>query len=153
MKKIVVLFVIMMLAVAAFAQRAIMMPPNSTFVANRIEAADTVSGTAVKTYVLETTRNKPFTYDIQVKLDSLSVPAANSGVSVQLMGKKFENDAWSNVGSAVVWSSLAVYERGADTTFTISETTAVRWRYLAVKVTGEGTQKTKVSRVVWKFWE
>jgi hypothetical protein len=153
MKKIVILFLIMMMAVVAFAQRAIIMPPNATFVSNRIAADDTVSGTAVKTYVLETTRNKPFTYDIQLRLDSLSVPAVNSGVSVQLMGKKFETDSWTNVGSAVVWKSLGIYERKSDTTFTISETTAVRWRYLAVKVTGAGTQKTKVSRVAWKFWE
>lgn len=153
MKKIIaILFLIFSVGFLA-AQPYVVMPSNQTFLTNRIETSDSVKNTGVKTYVLEAGRHGAYTYDIQLKLDTLITPSASSGVSVQLVGKKFENDSWSNIGSAVVWKSLVAHTVGADTTITWSATDVVRWRFVGVKLTGAGTHQTKISRLSWKLWQ
>ena len=153
MKKLILFFSIVLIAFAVEAQRTALMPSNNTFYSNRIVTADSIKNTGVKTWILETARHQPFTYDVQMKIDTVTTPAASSGVSIQLVGKKFANDEWTNVGSAVVWKSLVAYEVGADTTITWSGTTTVRYRYLALVVTGAGTHTMRPSIVQWKLWQ
>jgi hypothetical protein len=152
MKKLILVLVIGLMAMAVNAQFYTKIGVKETFNTNRITTADSVKNTGVKTYVLEVGRHNPYTYDIQIKLDTITTPAASSGVSVQLVGKKFEDDAWSNIGSAVVWKSLITHEVGADTTINWNATTAVRWRYVGVKLTGAGTHQTKIRQLNWKLW-
>ena len=152
MKKLILVLFIGIMAMAVNAQFLVQMGNNQTFLNNRITTADSVKNTGVKTYTLESARHIPYTYDIQLKVDTITTPAASSGVSIQLVGKKFEADAWSNIGSAVVWKSLVAHTVGADTTITWSATSAVRWRYVGVVLTGAGTHQTKVSRLAWKLW-
>jgi hypothetical protein len=153
MKKLILFFSIVLIAFAGEAQRTALMPSNNTFYSNRIVTADSIKNAGVKTWILETARHQPFTYDVQMKIDTVTTPAASSGVSIQLVGKKFANDAWSNVGSAVVWKSLVAHTVGKDTTITWSGTTTVRYRYLGLVVTGAGTHAMRPSIVQWKLWQ
>jgi len=88
--------------------------------------ADTVSGTSSATYALEINKQHPTTQDVLLTLDSIDAPA----VSVQLKGKKFSENDYSNIGSAVEWAGTS-----ADTTITISNATANRYRYIGLTVT------------------
>jgi hypothetical protein len=153
MKKFVFLMLFAFFAGGLAAQPYITLAPSKTFADNRITSADIVTNTEVLTYTLETGRHVPYTYDIQMKVDTVTTPGTNSGVSVQLIGKKFENDSWTNIGAAVVWKSLAVHAVGADTTINWNVTSAVRWRYVGVKLTGAGTHDMQVTRLSWKLWE
>lgn len=153
MKKLIIFLVFGLLAFGAMAQRVYQLPANQTYVNSVIATADSIKNTGVKTWYLETARHMPYTYDVRLKIDTVTTPAASSGVSIQLVGKKFVTDDWSNIGSAVVWKSLVTHEVGADTTITWSATTAVRWRYIGLTLTGAGTHAMRPGKLEWKVWE
>lgn len=147
MKKVFILIFMVFLAVVAFGQRTAQMPSNRTYLDTRIASTDVVTNAAAVTFTLVAERHMPYTYDVRIKLDSIKTP----NVSVQLKGKKFADDAWTNIGSPVVWALSTGTQ--PDTTFTISATTAVRWRYLGVTATGTGTQGVGFNSLEWKLWE
>ena len=142
-----------MVAFVANAQRIALMPNNITYYSNSIATADSIKNTGVKTWILEAGRHMPFTYDIQMTIDTVTTPSASSGVSIQLVGKKFEGDSWTNIGSAVVWKSLVAHEVGADTTINWAATNVVRYRYLGLVITGAGTHSMRPSALQWKIWQ
>lgn len=92
----------------------------------RFTAADTIAaGRTSYTIIVEAPQHYPATQDLEIKLDSISTPAA----SLQLTGSKF-GTAYVNVGSAIVWNGTS-----ADTTIVISNATANRYRYYKLTVT------------------
>lgn len=143
MKKLIFLLVLGLFAFASMAQRSFILPENVTYWNVAVNDADTVTNAAAVTWTMQVNKHNKLTQDVYVKLDSISSP----NVSVQLKGKKFASDAYGNIGSAVTFKGTQ-----ADTAFIISNTTANRYRYIALTITGTGTQKTKLNTLEFKVW-
>ena len=143
MKKLITILTVLIVAIGVNAQTA-------TF--------STGSGTITEpasTYTLTNTTNSWFlikgytdwitTQDFQVKLDSLT--GNHTNVAVALYGRKFGNDSWTQIGSTVNWKGTTV-----DTTITISNTSAARWREYKASFTGTGTGTSKIELIKFKLW-
>lgn len=83
--------------------------------------------------------------DYLIQLDSVS--GNHTNVAVALYGAKFSTGAYSAIGSAINWKGST-----GDTTIIISNTTANRYRYYKVIVTGTGTGVTKVDSQELKLY-
>ena len=143
MKKLVLVLIFGLFVFGAMAQRSYTLPENETYWPVSLTAADTITGNAAVSWTLAVNKHNKLTQSVYVKLDSIS----SSNVSVQLKGKAFAGEAYSNIGSAVTFKGTQ-----ADTAFVIANTTANRYRYLQITVTGTGTQKTKVNTLQFKVW-
>jgi hypothetical protein len=147
MKKLILLLaVVFAFAISANAQHAAKLGTTQTYWNPTIVAADTISGTAVLSYTLDINSSVPTTQSIYVKLDSIST----SGVSAQLYGKTFtEEVSFTAIGSPIVWKGT-----GSDTAFVIANSTAVRYRYISVGLTGTASNvKSKVLDIQFKIWK
>jgi hypothetical protein len=145
MKKLFLILFISVMGISVMAQRSHLASVDETYWNVSLTAADTVSGTDAETWVYIINKHQPTTQSVTVTLDSLSAP----GSSVQLKGKIFSGENYSNIGSAVTWSGTS-----SDTTFTISNSTANRYRYIALTVTGVGaSQKHQVTNLEFKLWK
>lgn len=143
MKKVVLVLILGIFVFGAMAQRSYTLPENETFWPVSLTAADTVTNTAAVSWTLAVNKHNKLTQSVYVTLDSLNA----SNVSVQLKGKAFAGEAYTNIGTAVKFAGTQ-----ADTSFVIANTTANRYRYLQLTVTGTGTQKTQVSALQFKVW-
>lgn len=143
MKKLFLILVLGLLVGMANAQRSYQSDGVSTYWNVALTAADTISSTDAITWVYTPSAHVPLTQDLTITLDSLDAP----GVSVQLKGKKFSGESYANIGSAVVWAGSS-----ADTTFTISNATANRYRYIAVTATST-TGKSQITNLEFKVWK
>ena len=143
MKKLILVLVLGLFVFGAMAQRSYTLPENETFWPVALTAADTITDDAAVSWTLAVNKHNKLTQSVYVALDSLN--AAN--VSVQLKGKAFAGEAYTNIGTAVKFAGTQ-----ADTSFVIANTTANRYRYLQLTVTGTGTQKTQVSALQFKVW-
>lgn len=147
MKKLILLFVVLAFAVSANAQRTGKLSTSQSIWNPTIVAADTLHTTGAITFVLDINRDVPTTQDIYVRLDSLR--AVTPGVSAQMKGKKFaEQAAYTNIGSPIVWYG------SADTAFVMSNDTAVRYRYIALTLTGTASNTAAdILDVQFKIWK
>lgn len=143
MKKVVLALILGMFVFGAMAQRSYTLPENVTYWPVALTAADTITDAAAVSWTLAVNKHNKLTQSVYVTLDSLNA----SNVSVQLKGKAFTGESFANIGSAVTFKGTQ-----ADTSFVIANTTANRYRYLQLTVTGTGTQKTQVTNLEFKVW-
>jgi len=85
------------------------------------------------------------TQDVAIHLDSVS--GNHTNVAVALLGRKFDWQTWSAIGSAVNWKGTT-----PDTSIVISNATANRYRQYKVSVTGTGTGVSKVDWLEFKVY-
>jgi hypothetical protein len=104
------------------------------------------SGDSVLTYTFLANKADDLFYDIQVKLDSVS---GTPDYDVDLKGKVFENDSWSDLETDVTWDGTS-----SDTTILFQEhSTAEFYRYFQLQVNGQAsTGAATVTHVEIKFW-
>lgn len=104
------------------------------------------AGDSVLTYTVLANKFDDLFYQIQVELDSVS---GTPDYDIDLKGKVFENDAWSDLETDVTWDGTS-----SDTTITFTETsTAEFYRYFQLQVNGQaGTGAATVDRIDFKFW-
>lgn len=147
MKKLILLFVVLAFAVSVNAQRTGKLGTNQSIWNPTIIAADTIHTTGAITFVLDINRDVPTTQDIYVRLDSLR--KVTPGVSAQMKGKKFsEQAAYTNIGPSVVWHGLT------DTAFVLSNDSAVRYRHIALTLTGTASNTAAdILDVQFKIWK
>ena len=104
------------------------------------------SGDSVLTYTI--TLNKPeiVLYDVQVVLDSVD---GTPDYVVDLKGKVFEDDAWSDLETDVAWTGTS-----ADTTILFQEhSTAEFYRIFQLQVNGQAlTGAAALSKFELKVW-
>lgn len=148
MKKLIFIFVLMFLAAVGYSQRYVTLTPEATYGSVTLPATETITGVGAFTYELFANKHVKSTQDLKISLDSLKTPRA----SVQMKGKKFASDAYTNIGDAVAWKGTS-----SDTAIVISNSTANRYRYYAVTVTADttgvgATAKFGVSALEWKIW-
>lgn len=148
MKKLIVFFAIMLFGAVAFGQRSISLSPEVTYGSHMLPATETITGVGSFTYEVFANKHVKTTQDLKIVLDSLKTPRA----SVQLKGKKFASDAYTNIGTATAWKGTS-----SDTSIIVSNTSANRYRYYAVTVTSDttgvgATAKLGVRSLEWKLW-
>jgi hypothetical protein len=128
MKNILIIFLFAFISMAATAQeKSLSLDYNNTFLTTKkFVASDTIAaGQTPYNINIFADKQVPCTQSVRVVLKKVG---ANANVSVQLTGSVF-GDIYSNIGSAVVWSGST-----ADTTISIHNATANRYRYYDLKM-------------------
>lgn len=106
----------------------------------------TSSGDSVLYYNVLLNKAVDVFYDVQIELDSVS---GTPNYDVDLKGKVFESDSWTDLETDVTWDGET-----SDTTILFQEhSTAVFMRYLRLEVNGQaGTGAATVDRIGFKIW-
>ena len=146
MKKLFILLVFVIGALAVNAQEA-----KSTTLRSDVWFLDvtgdislSTSGDSVLTYTVLLNKPTDVFYDVQIELDSVS---GTPDYDIDLKGKVFVNDDWSDLETDVTWDGTS-----SDTTILFQEhSTSVFYRYLQLQVNGQaGTGAATVDRI--SFW-
>lgn len=114
-----------------------------------LTAADTLSvvgSDSTMTYTITANKADDLFYDVAIELDSLS---GTPSFTCDLKGKVFENDAWSDLETDIVWAGTS-----SDTTVRFQEhSTAEFMRYFQVQVNGgAATGSALVDKISIKLW-
>ena len=105
--------------------------------------ADTVSATdSTYSVVIPTFFNRAFTYNVKASLDTVSSPI---GARAILRGKVWNDDTYTPIDTVT-------YKGTADTTFTFSSSTAVRYQYMDVLFEQDSAGILRIRNVKAKFW-
>lgn len=106
----------------------------------------TTSGDSVLTYTVTLNKADDVFYDIQVVLDSVS---GTPDYDIDLKGKVFEGDAWSDLETDVTWDGTS-----SDTTILFQEhSTAEFYRIIQLQINGQATTgAATVSKFEIKIW-
>ena len=144
MKKLVLIISIIVLALTVSAQDV---TKSFSRVGSNVsytgDAADTITNADVWTMQFNlAAKNSRQGYHLMVVLDSVSGTPADACV---LAGSD-DGSTWSTI-STVSWAGTT-----SDTTFYYSDVaTGVLWSHLRIAITGTGTQKAKVNKIVGKI--
>ncbi len=128
---------------------------NKTFSSNRWVVEDelsssdtlgTLAGDSVLTYTIKANKPDDLFYDVNIELDSIS---GTPDFLLDLKGKVFENDAWTDLETDIAWKGTS-----SDTTVVFQEhSTAVFMRYFQVQVNGQASTGTaRVDKISLKIW-
>ena len=105
--------------------------------------ADTVSGVdSTYSVVIPTFFNRAFTYNVKASLDTVSSPI---GARAILRGKVWNDDDYTPIDTVT-------FAGTADTTFTFSSATAVRYQYMDVLFEQDSVGIFRIRNVKAKFW-
>lgn len=137
---------ILLLGVAGFAQdKTATVRTGQTYLDLNFSAADTINESETYYVEVDNFQHFPQMADVYVDIDTVS---GGCGVEVVLQAKKFEGSSYESISDTVTWAGTA------DTTFTISTTTAARYRYYKLLFTADSTdQQSIISDVQFKFWD
>jgi hypothetical protein len=103
---------------------------SSLGVANFTAADSIAAGRTSYTIQVNSPQKYTTVQDVLIRLDSISTP----NMSIQLQGAKFDDSAYSSIGSPVVWTGTT-----ADTTIVITNGTATTYqRYRLVTTRSAG---------------
>lgn len=143
MKKILLFGLLLVFAIGLQAQdKTAKFKRTFTYASLSFDSADTINASETYDIQIETNKSKPLTQSMRIKLDSI---AGTPTCDVELYGKEFSSDSWTQVGSTVAWTGTT-----SDTTIHILNTTANRYRFYRTLVTSDATeQTTQVSE--WEF--
>ena len=119
------------------------MPASQTYV--EISTDYTITNAVAGYYLINAAKDYYTAQDIVIQLDSTSGDHTN--VAVQLQGRKTDNSAWANIGSAVNWTGAT-----GDTTIVYTNATEVGYRSFKLLFTGTGTGVTTIDNVEFKLW-
>lgn len=144
MKKLILLIMILIGCLSVSAQRVTLTPfvDGQTYMYSPTDYA--VTNTVVRMFTLVTPEAYPATQDLTIKLDSVSGTHTNVAVSIYGVKSLIKNDS-TIIGSAVNWVGILGGHLSADTTITISNASANRYRAYKIKVLGTGIGASKVS--------
>lgn len=129
MKKIFLLSMLVCFALVGLEaqNKTVSLPTDMSYIDVAHTAADTVSANRTTYFLLiKAPQHYKTTQDLLVTLNNVS---GGKG-TVLLQGQKFDDGAWTNIGSAVTWSGST-----SDTIIVISNTTANRYRNYKVLFT------------------
>jgi len=147
MKHFLFLISLILCVTAVSAQdKAVTLSQTKTFHSFAMGAADTITNND-QLYHFEVNANSHLkqTQDWLISLDSIS---GSPNVAVLLQGKKFEDESWTNIGTAVTWKGTS-----SDTTIIISNTTANRYRFYKLGLDATATaQKSRITKCEFKVW-
>ena len=134
MKK-AILFIALLIGMVSFvnAQTATVALGGNTYVEYLTDVAQ--SSTATTWFLVKADQHQPCTEDLIVHLDSVLGGAHAS--TVKLFGAKFSPYTWVQIGSTITWKATT-----ADTTITMSNATATRYRFYKIEIvnaSGDGT--------------
>jgi len=145
MKKIIYLLLISVIAIGLQAQdKTPSIRGGQTYVDISFDASDTINES--ETYYIELTNKQEFAqmYDVWVDLDSVS---GAPNVTTTIYGKKFTNDTYVSIGTAVTWAGTV------DTMFNYPIETAQRYRFIKIEFVADATdQQSLISDVRVKAW-
>lgn len=107
----------------------------------------TIEGDSVLTYTITLNKAEDVFYDIKLNLDSVS---GTPDYDVDLKGRIFTGDAWSDLETDVTWDGTS-----SDTTITFQEhTTAVFYRQIQLQINGKtGTGAATLDSFELKLWK
>ena len=145
MKKYIILFIAMIISVFATAQTVTypVVQPDITY--TYVSTDYNLTNTTVRNFVFPAFQHEKSTQDYVIKLDSVS--GNHTAVAVVLYGGK------SAIKGDYTQIATATWKRTtADTVIVLSNTTANRYRYFKITLTGTGTGVTKVSDQELKLW-
>lgn len=144
MKKLIVILVFVALATAGYSQHVVnrdVVAPNYADLYNKdisLLGTDTLL-----TYSINFKTIDKFYYDGVIGFKSVAV---TKGASVQLKGKLWDSDDYSNIGTAVVWKGTT-----ADTTIAFTQhTTLQKYQYLQYVIDGDSATVDFVKTRIWK---
>jgi hypothetical protein len=137
---------ILLLGVAGFAQdKSATVKTGQTYLNLGFSAADTINES--ETYYVEVDNFQHFPQMVDVYVDIDTVTSGGS-MQIVLQAKKFEGSSYASISDTVTWAQTA------DTTFTISTTTAARYRYYKLLFTADATEQQSImDDVQFKFWD
>ena len=148
MKKLVILSVLLLSAFAANAQitKNASLRADVWFLDVTADYSLSTSGDSVLTYTVLLNKPVDVFYDVQIELDSVS---GTPDYDIDLKGKVFPNDSWSDLETDVTWDGTS-----SDTTILFQEhSTSVFYRYLQLQVNGQaGTGAATIDRMSFKVW-
>lgn len=151
MKKFIVILFACMLAVAGVKaqDKTVTFQENQTYSKISFAAADTISKyDNLYSVVFYPNQHYPLTQDVLVKITKVS---GTPRIVVKLQAKKMEGTlSWTDIGT-VTWYGGVV--SGSDTTFTISNATANRYRIYRVYFNANTTaQKALLNNLEFKVF-
>jgi len=142
MKKIIYLLLISVFAIGLQAQdKTPSIKDGNTYVDISFDASDTINES--ETYWIEVTNEQPVpqVYDIWIDLTDVS---GTPSVVVQVSGKKFADDSYTDIGTAATWT---------DTDFNYPVDSAKEYRFIKILFTASATeQQTLIAGVEVKTW-
>lgn len=146
MKKYLFLVIVAIVVTITFAAQPIQtvggkITPDVTFAQYDING--TLTNADTLDYVFSIGVHNTFTFDVGANLDKTSGSPTQDSVIV--FGRKHADTPWIRI-QAVVWDGTT------NTTVLNSVTSAVRWRFLKVRVKTVGTQVVAVDNVWTKVW-
>lgn len=149
MKRIVILIFSLVLVVGAMAQttKTKALSTNQWYYSDDSNYSLSTDGDSVLTYTFTLNKADDVLYDVQIALDSIG---GTPNYVLDLKGKVFEDDDWSDIETDVEWTGTS-----ADTTILFQEhSTAVYYRYIQLQVNGQAsTGAAQVDKVELKIWK
>lgn len=148
MKKYLAILMLVFVAMISNAQTVTYSPlplADSKFVQN---TDYTLTDATARTFILPAAKLVPTTQDFYINLDSIA--GNHTYVAVALYGAKFDDTAYSQIGSTITWKGTT---SSHDTTIVISNATANRYSYYKWTVTGTGTGTTKIDVQQLKLYQ
>ena len=145
MKKYLIFLAIFLLSVVGFAQdKSFTIDVGRTLGDMSFTAADTLNESEEYWVEFNCAQDYPSTQSVYIDIDSI---AGDPHMYISLWGKKFAGESYTSIGDSVSWFDAS------DTTLTISNTTANRYRYYAVYFRSNATAQTaQVSDIIFKIW-
>ncbi len=140
------LLVITSTAAAQTADRNLYLNNDATYGRLGLTVADTISNfDQIYIVDIQGKHNERALQDFNIKLEEAS---GSPEVSVQLLGKKFSGDSYTNIGDAVVWKGTT-----ADTTIKISNTAVNGYRFYRVYMDATAVaQNSLITIFEGKLW-
>jgi len=146
MRNIILIIAFLLLGVTTFAQnKEGSIGKDRTYNDFSFTAADTINES--ETYYIEVSnfQSNPQMQDVWIDIDSAS---GDPNVTITVYGKKFEDDTYASIGTAVTWAGTS-----SDTAFNYTVATANRYRYLKIEFAASATdQQSLISDVIVKTW-
>lgn len=147
MKKLILLFVLLIAGFALQAQTVTVPAMKAGFTYSYVQTAYDISAATVRNFIFPAAQAYPATQDFVVELDTVPGTATqHSTISVALYGQKsaIAGD-WTAIGSAKTW-----YNTTLDTIIVISNATATRYENYKAVYTGSNTSGAK-SRITKQY--
>ena len=144
MKNLIFIALISLFAFTAQAQLVtVNLPASETYY--EVSTDYTITNAVAGYYLFNAAKPQYTAQDLVIQLDSTS--GNHTNVAVLLQGRKSDNAAWANIGSAINWTGAS-----ADTTIVYTNTAENGYRSYKLIFTGTGTGVTTIDNVEFKQW-
>ncbi len=144
MRKLIIILGMMLIAFASTAQRNINKTVTVSNYAYLYNTDITLRGNdTILNYAINFQTANKYHYEIAIALDSI---ASTSSASVQLQGKIWDTDSYSNIGSAIAWAGTST-----DTVIKFSEQSTLQTnQYLRLVIDGDSCTVDYIKERIYK---